>query len=73
MTSPALPPVRFLRVLGHRSYEPAVLAVVDDEHLVRWKPEEAWTCTCEAEEGAACEHATLVAALTHPRVTGAEQ
>ncbi len=61
--------VRFLRVLGIRSHEPAVVAIVNDTHRVRWG-RGGWDCNCEA---ATCPHVDQVADLLDPKVTGEDQ
>ncbi len=70
MTAPS---VAFLRILSHRTRQPVVLAVVEDEHLVRWQPRGGWTCDCPQPEGTSCEHVNRVAALLHPNVLGTEE
>lgn len=65
-----LPPVRFLRVLSHRSRQPVVLAVVDGEHLARWRPVDGWTCTCDEPGDDHCTHTAAVDSLLDPRVLG---
>lgn len=68
-----LPTVRFLRVIGHRAKQQAVVLAVVDDNLVRWRIRDGWTCTCPTPEGHPCTHATTVAHMVDPRVTGEAQ
>jgi 4-hydroxy-3-methylbut-2-enyl diphosphate reductase IspH len=61
--------VKFLRVSGHRSHEPVVLARVDD-HGVRWTDRKGWECDCDQPVDATCPHVEAVADLLDPRVIG---
>lgn len=65
--------VKFLRVLGVRSNEPAVVATVDGA-LVKWD-QRGWVtdCDCDGDESESCPHVDAVACLLDPRVTGEEQ
>ncbi|WP_156613775.1 hypothetical protein [Mycobacterium sp. 852002-51961_SCH5331710] len=59
--------VRFLRVLGARSRDATVLATVDN-YLVRWRPRDGWTCTCDELEFVDCPHMGRVEELLDHRV-----
>ena len=64
--------VKFLRVNGIRSHQPAVVAIVDNTR-VKWH-KNGWACDCDAwttgAEGDSCQHVDAVAELLDPRVTG---
>lgn len=62
-------PVRFLRVNGIRSHQPAVVAILDGI-LVKWN-RHGWTCGCDDWAlGDDCQHVDAVAALLDDRVLG---
>ena len=66
------PTVRFIRVTGIRSHQPAVVAIVDGIR-VKWNPS-GWQCDCDTwQEGTgddSCEHVDAVLPLLDDRVLG---
>ncbi|TQM23996.1 hypothetical protein BJ957_1462 [Microcella putealis] len=61
--------IKFKRILGVASFEPRVLAIVDD-YRVTWKPSPSWRCDCgDHQPGKPCGHVAAVRALVHPDVT----
>lgn len=64
--------IQILRVLGVRSRQPTVLAIVDD-YAVRWGPREDWTCTCDELTFPECPHIPAIENILDPRVTGKDR
>lgn len=65
-----MPTIKILRVVGIRGKDPVVLAVVEG-WLVRWQPDDGWTCECP--EALVCPHVDPVADLLDDRVLGDDQ
>jgi hypothetical protein len=65
--------VKFIRVLGTRSRQPSVVAVVDGVR-VKWNLNPGWSCDCEdwqlGDDGDSCQHVDAVAELLDDRVLG---
>jgi hypothetical protein len=61
--------IQILRVIGTRAQTPVFLATVND-YLVRWRPRDGWTCTCEEDAFPECPHIPAIENLLDPRVTG---
>jgi|GEM_PF-2605074 len=60
--------VKFIRVLGVRSKDPTVMAIVDG-HLVKWSSRRSWDCDCLTEiDEFECEHIEKIRALLDERV-----
>lgn len=61
--------IHFLRVLGIRSKDPGVIAIVDS-HKVSWSSHRPWDCECLTDDDEfECDHIGTVRDLLDPRVT----
>lgn len=64
--------IRIKRVLGIKSSQPCVIAIVDGQYVTRWQPQDpgdGWTCTCAFDR---CPHMSVVEAFIDPAVFGGE-
>ena len=59
--------IQFIRVLGIRSGDPAIIAKTG-EFLVKWSPRTGWTCDCAEDEYNECSHVRDVDELIDPRI-----
>ncbi|MGK0715134.1 hypothetical protein ACR5KS_03565 [Leucobacter sp. W1153] len=60
---------KFLRVLGIRSKEAGVVAIIDD-YLVKWNPRRGWDCSClTPQDEFECHHIVTIEGMLDKKVT----
>lgn len=61
--------IKFLRVIGIRAHNPAVVATIEN-HLVKWNPPQPWTCDClDPDDEYDCEHIMTIQDMLDHKVT----